>query len=74
MLNESQQAWLKDAKPKDIQDLFRAMRTERLDSLNKATPDYEQGRMIQDEIAASHRIEKWLTQQRNTALEQDKIS
>jgi hypothetical protein len=74
MLTEEQQDWLLQAKPEAIGDMFNKMRIERLQTLNRATPNYEEGRFIQDEIGALHRLEKWLLDKRSSAVQQDKKS
>lgn len=70
-LTQDQAIWLLQLSEKEIQKLFASIRAQRLETLMSAKADYEQGKAVQDEIAALFRIENMVLENRRAAAKDE---
>lgn len=70
-MSEDQALWIVSGSEKTIQSLFQDWRFERLANLNMSEPNYDKGRLIQDEIAALHRLERQILFLREAAVKKE---
>lgn len=69
MLNETQQEWLSEISEENLLGIFKTLRERRVQSLDVPQPNYEKGKLVQDEIAALYRIETELKNMRKLAIQ-----
>jgi hypothetical protein len=73
-VTEDQAMWLASGSAKTIESFFEKWRNERLQALNMGEPNYERGRMIQDEVAALHRLQREMIALREAVIKKERTT